>query len=319
MTTSVSVMDGVNARTQLVGRNRLELLLFRLGGEQRFGINVFKVREVIKCPPLTHAPHSHPVISGMANIRGQTITIMDLARAIGGTPVTDLEESFTIITEYNRQIQGFLVSSVDRIVNLNWEEVKPPPAGIGGQNFLTAVTRMDDELIEIIDVEKVMGDVLGFTDEVSDSVTESSDRNELSGCNVLVVDDSSMARKQIIRVLEQMGVTYTVAKNGREAYNILLGLAGQEKPVNEHFSLVLSDVEMPEMDGYTLTKCIKEHPQLANLYVMLHSSLSGAFNENMVKKVGADRFLAKYNPDELAEHVLGVLRNKLGAGQQQAA
>lgn len=314
-----SVMDGVNARTQLVGRNRLELLLFRLGKNQLFGINVFKVREVIKCPPLTHAPHSHPVISGLANIRGQTITIMDLSLAIGGAPLTDLAQGFTIISEYNRQIQGFLVSGVDRIVNLNWEDIKPPPAGIGRHNFLTAVTRMNDELVEIIDVEKVMGNVLGFSDEVSGSVTDSTGKDEISGCNVLVVDDSSMARKQIIRVLEQMGVEYTVAKNGREAYNILLDLIGKGKPVCEHFSMVLSDVEMPEMDGYTLTKNIKEHTGLADLYVMLHSSLSGAFNENMVKKVGADNFLAKYNPDELAEQVLSVLRSKTSTRDKKAA
>lgn len=306
-----SVMDGVNARTQLVGRNRLELLLFTLGDKQRFGINVFKVREVIKCPSLTHAPYSNRVIRGMANIRGQTITIMDLAMAIGKTPINDLENAFTIITEYNRHIQGFLVNSVDRIVNLNWEDIKAPPCGIGCQNFLTAVTRLEDELVEIIDVEKVMGDVLGFSSEISDDVTDSTEKDELSGINVLVVDDSSMARKQIIRVLDQMNVNYTVAKNGREAFNLLTAWTREhDTPISEHFSMVLSDVEMPEMDGYTLTKCIKEDPAMSDLYVMLHSSLSGAFNENMVKKVGADEFLAKYNPDELAERVLSVLRDK---------
>ncbi|MCG8325018.1 MAG: chemotaxis protein, partial [Thiotrichales bacterium] len=218
---TTSVMEGVNARTQLVGQNRLELLLFNLGCEQRFGINVFKVREVIKCPPLTQAPHSHQVIRGMANIRGQTITIMDLAMAIGKAPITELDDIYTIITEYNRHIQGFLVSGVDRIVNLNWETIKPPPGGLGGRNFLTAVTQIKGDLVEIIDVEKVLGDVLGYSSQISDSVTESSDMSDLSGSNVLVVDDSAMARKQIVRVLEQMGIRYTVAKNGREAFNML--------------------------------------------------------------------------------------------------
>lgn len=104
------LMENVNSRTQLVGRNRLELLLFRLGKRQKFGINVFKVREVIKCPPLTRAPQAHPVIRGMANMRGQTITVMDLAMAVGNPPVDDLEESFVIVSEYNRHVQGFLVS-----------------------------------------------------------------------------------------------------------------------------------------------------------------------------------------------------------------
>ncbi len=303
-----SVMDGVNARTQLVGRNRLELLMFRLGTRQRFGINVFKVREVIKCPPLTRAPHSHHVISGMANMRGQTITVMDLAKAIG-KPGVDLEDAFTIVTEYNRHVQGFLVSGVDRIVNLNWEEIKAPPSGIGKQNFLTAVTNVDNELVEIIDVEKVMAEVMGFSSVISEEVTEGSNKEDFSGKHVLVIDDSSMARKQIIRVLEQMDIQYSTANNGREAWELLLGwVEDKSVPLADRCSLVLSDVEMPEMDGYTLTKHIKDHPELQSLHVLLHSSLSGAFNENMVKKVGANDFLAKYSPDDLAARVLEHLK-----------
>ena len=315
---STSVMDGVDARTQLVGRNRLELLMFRLGGRQRFGINVFKVREVIKCPPLTKAPNAHHVIRGMTNMRGQTITIMDLAMAIGKPGIDDLEEAFIIVSEYNRHIQGFLVSSVDRIVNLNWEEIKAPPSGIGNQNFLTAVTNVDNELVEIIDVEKVMAEIMGFTSEVSEEITENSDKEEFAGSHVLVVDDSSMARKQIIRVLEQMDIGYTTANNGKEAWDLLRTWANDRSvSVHERCSLVLSDVEMPEMDGYTLTKNIKDHPDLKDLHVLLHSSLSGSFNENMVKKVGANDFLAKYNSDELAKRVLEHL--KVGNHDSMAA
>ncbi len=307
--TAGSVMAGVDARTQLVGRNRLELLMFRLGSKQRFGINVFKVREVIKCPPLTRAPLSHQVIRGMANMRGQTITIMDLAMGIGRPGISDLENSSTIITEYNRNIQGFLVSSVDRIVNLNWEEIKAPPDGLGENNFLTAVTNVDNELVEIIDVEKVMAEIMGFTSEVSEEITSSSSKNEFSGCHVLVVDDSYMARKQIIRVLEQMDISNSTANNGKEAWDLLQEWANDKSvSIQDRCSLVLSDVEMPEMDGYTLTKNIKSHPELRDLHVLLHSSLSGSFNENMVKKVEADDFLPKYNSDELAKRVLEHLK-----------
>jgi len=303
------LMENVNSRTQLVGRNRLELLLFRLGGRQRFGINVFKVREVIKCPPLTRAPQADPVIRGIANMRGQVITIMDLAMAVGKQKIDDLENSFVIVSEYNRKVQGFLVGGVERIVNLNWEEIKPPPNGIGNQTFLTAVTNVDGEMVEIIDVEKVMADVMGYSDVVSDEVTRDADKEEYVNRHVLVVDDSGMARKQITRVLDQMEISYTTAKNGREAYDILLDWVSDDSlPIEERCSLVLSDVEMPEMDGYTLTKSIKEHPQMQSLKVMLHSSLSGAFNENMVKKVGADEFLAKYDAEELAQRVLENLK-----------
>ncbi len=303
------LMENVNSRTQLVGRNRLELLMFRLGDKQRFGINVFKVREVIKCPPLTRAPQAHPVIRGIANMRGHTITVMDLAMAVGKKPVEDISNSFVIVSEYNRHVQGFLVGSVDRIINMNWEEIKAPPSGIGNITFLTAVTKVDDELVEIIDVEKVMADVMGYSDEVDDSVTHGTDKEEVKHKHVLVVDDSSMARKQIIKVLEQMDITYTPAKNGKEAYEILQGWAEDTSvPIKERCSLVLSDVEMPEMDGYTLTKNIKEHPILGSLVVMLHSSLSGSFNESMVQKVGADDFLAKYDATELAARVLMHLK-----------
>ena len=300
------LMENVNSRTQLVGRNRLELLMFGLGDKQRFGINVFKVREVIKCPPLTRTPLAHPVIRGIANMRGKTITIIDLAMAVGKRAIEDIENSFIIIAEYNRHVQGFLVAGVDRIVNMNWEEIKAPPSGLGNVNFLTAVTNVDKELVEIIDVEKVMADVMGYTDAVDSSVTDIIKQDEeVHGKHILVVDDSGMARKQIVRVLDQMGLAYTQAKNGKEAYELLLSWCEEKNvPIMQRCSLVLSDVEMPEMDGYTLTKSIKDHPELGQLKVLLHSSLSGAFNEKMVKKVGADDFLAKYDPTELAQRVL---------------
>ncbi|MBL1140456.1 MAG: chemotaxis protein CheV [Proteobacteria bacterium] len=314
------ILDNVNSRTQLVGRNRLELLLFRLDKRQRFGINVFKVREVIKCPDLTHAPQAHPVIRGIANMRGQTITVMDLAMAVGKPAIEDLENSFVIVAEYNRHIQGFLVGGVDKIVNMNWEEIKPPPKGMGNVSFLTAVTEVDNELVEIIDVEKVMADVLGFSDHIDEKVTEGTNRDDVKNKHVLVIDDSGMARKQIIKVLEQMDITYTQATNGKEGYDILLQWAEDTTaPITDKCSLVLSDVEMPVMDGYTLTKNIKEHPVLNELTVMLHSSLSGAFNESMVKKVGADDFIAKYDPTDLAEHVLTHLKIKIDNVENEQA
>lgn len=314
------LMENVNSRTQLVGRNRLELLLFRLGQRQRFGINVFKVREVIKCPKLTRAPQAHPAIRGIANMRGKTITVMDLAMAVGKSPLNDLEESFVIVTEYNRQVQGLLVSGVEKIINMNWEEIKAPPDGIGNVTFLTAVTHVDDDLVEIIDVEKVMADVMGFSDAIDDDLLNGTNKDDAKNKHVLVVDDSSLARKQIIKVLEQVDLQYSQAKNGKEAFEMLLEWAEDENtPIDERCSLVLSDVEMPEMDGYTLTKSIKEHPELGKLTVLLHSSLSGSFNESMVEKVGADDFLAKYNATELAERVLQHLNLKNKVQDKQAA
>lgn len=166
------VLDSVNQRTQLVGQNRLELLLFRLDGNQLYGINVFKVKEVLQCPRLTVMPKSSPVVRGVANIRGGTIPILDLALATGRRGLQDLTNSFAIITEYNTKVQGFLVRSVERIVNMNWEEIHPPPKGAGREHYLTAVTRVDKQLVEIIDVEKVLAEVAPTSEEVSHGVVD---------------------------------------------------------------------------------------------------------------------------------------------------
>jgi two-component system chemotaxis response regulator CheV len=293
------LLDGVDLRTQLAGHNRLELLLFRLGGRQRFGINVFKVQEVIQCPPLTEVPQSHPVVLGIANMRGRTISILDLSRAIGAAPVEDHREKFVIVTEYNRKVQGFLVDSVDRIVNMNWEEILPPPKGAQDGTYMTAVTQVDKELVEIIDVEKVLKEVVGGKEDVSEGIIKQREAEEAPQ-HVLLADDSSVARKQVTRVLAQMGVEFTTASDGQQALELLKTWLEEGRDVENWLALIISDVEMPRMDGYSLTKAIREHPQLSHLHVILHTSLSGVFNKQMVEKVGANDFLPKWEPDTLA-------------------
>lgn len=314
-----SMMDGVDQRTRLVGRNRLELLLFRLGRRQRFGINVFKVREVIKCPPLTQMPHAHPAVRGISNIRGVTIPVMDLAAAVGLPPSEEPQERFVIVAEYNRTVLGFLVDTVDRIVNLNWEAIKPPPRGVGDQTYLTAVTEVDGEMVEVIDVERVLADVIGVKTEVDPSFAGLAGDAGATP-RVLFVDDSALARKQIQRVLDQIGIEYLVAENGREAYERILALLAEEGgSVEQRLPMVISDVEMPEMDGYTLTRKIKEHPDLKGIYVCLHTSLSGNFNRAMVEKVGADDLLSKFDPDDLARLVCAFFAKRLAAASAAAA
>ena len=200
------VMDSVNQRTQLVGQNRLELLLFRLNGEQLYGINVFKVREVLQCPALTLLPKAHPVVRGVANIRGATIPILDLSMATGLRPLQEeTRNSFVIITEYNTKTQGFLVHSVERIVNMNWEEIHPPPKGTGRDHYLTAVTRVDNRMVEIIDVEKVLAEVSPSSESVSAGVIDAETQDKAVLMRVLTVDDSSVARKQVSRCLQTVG------------------------------------------------------------------------------------------------------------------
>lgn len=310
------LLDGVDQRTRLAGHNRLELLLFKLATRQRFGINVFKVKEVIQCPVLTQIPKAHPDVCGVAHLRGQTIPILDLSMAIGGQAIARDGSGYVIVTEYNRSVQGFLVGAVDRIINVGWSDIKGPPKGSGRNSYLTAVTHVDHELVEVIDVEKVMKEVIGTVETVSAGVI---DKNcNWQGEHVLVVDDSSVARNQVKRVLDQLGIQCTLAKDGIDALEKLHGWIGGGKDISEVLAMIISDIEMPRMDGYTLTTMIRKDPALSSAFVILHTSLSGVFNQAMIEKVGANRFLAKYNPDELASIVQIRLKEHLNQGSQAA-
>jgi two-component system chemotaxis response regulator CheV len=300
------ILDSVNQRTQLVGKNRLELLLFKLNGQQSYGINVFKVREVLQCPELTIFPKLHRAIRGVAYIRGQAISIIDLNLAIGGRPIHDIQTRFIILTEYNRSIQGFLVGSVDRIININWADILSPQIGGGHQSYLTAVTEFNDSLIEILDVEKILDEIAPVNTEVSENVASQGIQGDKEKIRILVADDSSVARKQIQRALSALGIECDLANDGKEALNMLLEVAKTES-VTDKYALLISDVEMPEMDGYTLTSRIKSDPKMSALHVILHTSLSGVFNQAMIEKVGANNFIAKFNPDELAVAVQKVI------------
>jgi two-component system chemotaxis response regulator CheV len=300
------VMDSVNQRTQLVGQNRLELLLFRLSGPQLYGINVFKVKEVLQCPKLTILPRLNPVVRGVAHIRGGTLPIIDLNKATGGPGLDDLSTAFVIITEYNYRVQGFLVRSVERIVNMNWSDIHPPPRGTGRDHYLTAVTRVDDKMVEIIDVEKILAEVVPTVETITAGVIDEATHTEALARKVLIVDDSSVARKQVARCLQEVGVEVVALNDGMQALNWLRDLAENGEGISDLLMMV-SDIEMPEMDGYTLTAEVRNDPRLTGLHILLHTSLSGVFNQAMVKKVGADDFLAKFKPDELAQRVIDRL------------
>ena len=298
------VMEAVDQRTQLVGANRLELLLFRLNGPQVYGINEFKVKEVLQCPKLTILPKSHFVVIGVAHIRTGTIPIVDLGLATGSEGVGDPKDCFVIITEYNTATQGFLVSGVERIVNMNWEEIHPPPKGTGREHYLTAVTEVEGRLVEIIDVEKVLAEVSPMEETISEDVLQSAlDDAPDEAPKVLIADDSKIARKQVAKCLEALGVDVTAKCDGREALTHLQEMVASGTNPSDYYAMMISDIEMPEMDGYTLTTEVRNDPGMTGMHIILHTSLSGVFNQSMVKKVGADDFIAKFNPDVLASKV----------------
>jgi len=302
------ILDQVDKRTNLVGENRLEILMFRLHGRQIFGINVFKVQEVLSCPSLTKIPQAHSATRGLATIRQKTIPVIDLAAAIGQRPLEASPDNLIIITEYNGTVQAFLVNAVERIVNLNWEDIKAPPKGVGRNNYLTAVTEVDTKLVEIIDVEKILSEIIGEDMHLEDA-QELLDK-EGNTMKFLIADDSMVARNQVQRTLAQIGVECVVTTTGKEALDVLKSMADEGLDVTNEFSLLISDIEMPVMDGYTLTTEIRSDERMKNLNIMLHSSLSGGFNESMTVKVKADKFIPKFKAEELVAEIKSLLSDK---------
>ncbi|GAA0900574.1 chemotaxis protein [Luteibacter anthropi] len=299
------LLDTVETFTRLAGHNRVAMLLFRLGDGQAFGINVFKVREVLRRPRLERMPSMHALVSGSFDYRGHTIPVIDLAAAMGYPPLAAVDSAHLIVTEFNRSVQGFLVSDVDRIIHVDGAQMAAPPPALGYGSRVNAVTRLDGDLIAIVDVEQVLASVDPRTVEISERVQKAAHVHLAGNRRLLVVDDSLVARTQLVDLFRKLDLECIVAKDGSEGLDLLRTLA--MGPEAEKVSLVVSDIEMPSMDGYALTRAIREDAQLRHLKVLLHSSLSGVFNEAMVARVGADRFIAKFQPDVLASAVLDLL------------
>lgn len=307
-----SILESVDQRTRLVGQNRFELLLFRLGKNQLFAINVFKVKEVLKLPRLNMMPNSSPNIIGVANMRGITVPVIDLSAAIGMGKTEITDKSHMVVAEYNGSVQGFLVSDVERILNLDWSDVMPPPATAGRAHYLTAITRLsDNSLVEIVDVEKVLSEISPFSTDVSPELVNDQIKDLARGKEVLVVDDSQTARDQVKMTLGNLDINIVEAVNGTDALEQLKAFASLGD-ITEKFFMVITDAEMPEMDGYRLTTEIRNSPELKDLYIILHTSLSGTFNKAMVQKVGCDDFLPKFESNRLAEKVLERIKDVYG-------
>ncbi|MCW8344922.1 MULTISPECIES: chemotaxis protein CheV [Vibrio] len=302
-----SVLSSVDQRTQLVGENRLELLMFNLNSRQTFAINVFKVKEVLKLPPLTQLPGSHPSICGIASLRGVSVPVIDLRRAVGFPRPAEGGDHNLIITEYNRTVQGFLVGEVKNIVNTTWTEIQPPPRTVGRANYLTAITKVEEgehvHLVEIIDVEKVLAEIIDYDVSISEETLDTALLPHLAGKKILIVDDSSTARNQVKGTLEQLGVEIIECFDGAMALRLLKQWCDEGIDVCSELLMMITDAEMPEMDGYKLTHEVRNDPRMSQLYITLNTSLSGSFNDAMVEKVGCDRFISKFQPDLLVDVV----------------
>jgi len=301
------LMSFVDQKARLAGSNRMELLLFSLGGRETFGINVFKVREVCELRPITPTPNMPHGVEGIISLRGAIIPVIGLARCLGMEQKVDGGKM--IITEFSSSTQAFLVGEVDRIVRVDWEQVKSPQSTVaGGSGLVTAITELaGGRLVSILDVEQILVDVMG-EEEVPALEAPFGDTSRM----VFFADDSAIARKKITQVLEQMQVPFQQAANGREAWERLQMLAHQAQventPLHRRLGMVLVDAEMPEMDGYVLTRHIKSDPRFSGIPVLMHSSLSSVANKKLGQQVGVDAYVAKFHFQELAGTISGLLR-----------
>lgn len=311
------LLKNIDARTRLAGTNKLEILLFTLGVDARtgrhetFGINVFKVREVMRTPAITAAPDMPPAVKGMVSLRGALVPVVDLAEYAGVQP--DSPRDIMIVTEYNGHTQGFLVEAVDTILRLDWSQMRVPPAmllssELGG--LVTAVTELaDGRLVMLLDVERVLSETTKIDDEFLFAEIKPLGREDIT---ILFADDSSIARNQIERTVSALGIRSIPTVNGRMAWDELQKLAAQAsaagKKVKDLVQLILTDVEMPEMDGYILTKNIKSDPRFAGIPVIMHSSLSSMSNQQLGKSVGIDEYVSKFEPQRLADTLTRLLK-----------
>jgi len=304
-------IKNIDERTRLAGTNKLEILLFSLGVDQRtgrcetFGINVFKVREVMRTPPITASPDMPLAVKGMVSLRGALVPVIDLAEYIGIQHETP--RKIMIVAEYNGRTQGFLVESVDIIMRLDWSQMRVPPdmlsSNLGGR--VTAVSELaDGRLVMMLDVERVLAETIKPAGSLGYKEIKPVS-NGPAGLTVLYADDSSVARAQIQHTLDSLGIKYTSAMNGREAWDALQNIASNAEKsghkVCDVLHAILTDVEMPEMDGYILTKHIKSDQRFANIPVIMHSSLTGTSNNQLGRSVGVDEYVSKFEPQHLAE------------------
>ncbi|WP_269532402.1 chemotaxis protein [Chitinimonas sp. BJYL2] len=312
------LLKKIDARTKLAGTNKLEILLFTLGVDQRtgrrenFGINVFKVREVMRTPEITQAPEMPEAVKGMVSLRGNLIPVIDLATYVGVQ--TDSKPEIMIVSEYNGHTQGFLVEAVDTILRLDWSQMRVPPEMLVNnlRGLVTAVTELENgKLVMMLDVEKVLAETNDIDDSADFKAIQPA--SDLIGKTVFYADDSAVARRQIQRTLEALELNYIEAINGMRAWTELQRIAAQAevvgKPVREFVHMILTDVEMPEMDGYMLTKSIKSDPRFTGIPILMHSSLSGMSNQRLGQSVGVDAYVAKFEPHKLTEAVTTMLRN----------
>lgn len=281
-----------------------KLLLFQLAGSRLFGLGTLKIREIMPLPHLTKLPSSQSTVIGTATFRGAAVPVIDMAAAIGYKPLTAEERSTAsvIITDVNRKEIGFLVRKVQRIVETDWKDVSSPPKALGKNAFITGLVTIDEELIQLLDLELLLAKVYPESLSSKDVLLNDMEVETLRGLSILLVDDSIVARKQLSDVLDRKNISYQVTHDGSDAMARILSAQEAGNPID----ILVSDIEMPGLDGYELAFQIRNHPGLHQPWIILHSSLSSEMSVSYAEQVGANRALTKFDAHELLHTMLAA-------------
>lgn len=284
------------------GTNELEILEFSVGGNY-YGINVSKVREILPYSAPTPVPNTHPAVEGVFMPRGEIITIVNLSKSLGLNLPTENSDMY-IITNFNKLNVGFHVQKVHGIHRLSWTQINMPDATInaGGQGVATGIVKLGEKLIVILDFEKIVSDISPETG-LRTSQLDSLQERERNMIPILISEDSPFLEKMIVDCLNKAGYMNIIkTSNGQEAWDILCDYK-QRGNLEKYVRLVVTDIEMPQMDGHRLTKLVKTDPVLGKLPVVIFSSL---INDQMYKKgeaIGADAQLTKPEIGQLVEAI----------------
>lgn len=289
------------------GTNELELLVFKIGSIP-FGINVAKVREVIQQPETISIPYSPPAIKGSFKLRERVLTLIDLGKFFGmESEITRNGEGMSVVVEFNNICSGILIDKVERIYRLSWDRIQPPSQYLMDLNApITGVVNIDDAVVLIIDFETIISEILGVKC-ITEGVTPIADTTcpdhpfSIKDSRILLADDSAVVRKSVKAILTKNGFTnLTIVTDGRYAWDAIEATRGT---ADEQFDLILSDIEMPQMDGLHLTSKIKSDPEFQKIPVVLFSSLITKDNFQKGKSVGADAQVSKPDSDEMIKAI----------------
>lgn len=290
----VGMPGQIEARTSLVGSNKMEILLFSLGSNEKFGINVFKVKEVCPAGKITRTPNMPAGVDGIVLFQGHVIPVLNLASFMGMLP--HQKHHTMMVTEFNNHTLGFLVQGVDRVIRVDWDRVRATEGMLSENGArITAITELDDgSLVSILDVEQILADAFG--EAVVGNIAKVESERDLC---IFFADDSVVARRKIVQVLDKMAVRYIQAANGKKAWDRLKAMADAAQSagtkLHDQIQVIMTDAEMPEMDGYVLTQLIKSDRRFDGIPVVMHTSLSSEANREMARRVGVDYYVPKFD------------------------